>query len=74
MGCLAVVLGSSGCSYRPDERATRTSGDCAFYQRAAERMRQPDGLASNVDPEVAWNWLAREAAASGCATAIPAKR
>jgi len=64
---LTLLFAFAGCAQRSHQAAATHSSDCSFYQRAAERMKQPGGLASNVDPEVAWAWLSREAAQAGCA-------
>ena len=64
-GWLILLLALGACAHA--QQPTRSgASDCSFYQRAAERMKQPDGLASNVDPLVAQAWLAREAAQAGC--------
>jgi hypothetical protein len=74
LAALLVLLATAGCAHRAPAQQARSSSDCSVYQRMAERMRQPDGLASNVDPEVAWAWLAREAGESGCSIVLPNRR
>ena len=63
---LILVLALGSCAHQASQPSASRSSDCSFYQRAAERMKQPGGLASNVDPQVAEAWLSREAAQAGC--------
>jgi hypothetical protein len=65
-GYLLLLLTLGACAHHAPSAPASRSSDCSFYQRAAERMRQPDGLAANVDPQIAHAWLAREAAQAGC--------